>query len=38
MMGALILFGLLAALIAFDLAVWGWGVDSTDGLKGFAHK
>jgi hypothetical protein len=37
MAGALILIGLLAALIAFDFVAWCWGVDSTDGLKGFAH-
>ena len=30
MAGTLILLGLLVALIAFDLAAWHWGVDSTD--------
>ena len=30
MAGMLILLGLLVALIAFDLAAWRWGVDSTD--------
>ncbi len=32
MVGLLILIGLLVMLIAFDLAVWRWGVDSTDAL------
>lgn len=29
-MGAIILVGLLAILIGFDLAAWRWGIDSTD--------
>ena len=32
MAGMLILMGLLVALIAFDLAAWRWGVDSTDAF------
>jgi hypothetical protein len=32
MVGLLILIGLLLLLIAFDLTVWHWGVDSTDAL------
>ncbi len=30
MAGMLILTGLLIAVILFDLAVWRWGVDSSD--------
>lgn len=29
-MGAILLFGLLASLIAFDLLAWRWGVCSSD--------
>ena len=30
MLGMIILIGLLVAISLFDLAVWRWGVDSTD--------
>ena len=34
MVGALILIGLLLLIIAFDLAVWRWGVDTSDAVSG----
>ncbi len=33
MLGLLILIGLLITIIAFDLAAWRWGVDSTDAFN-----
>ena len=35
MTGILIVAGLLALLVAFDLAATWWGVDSTDGVADF---
>ena len=34
MVGALILIGLLLLILAFDLAVLRWGVDTTDAVSG----
>ena len=37
-MGVLILLGLLVALIAFDLAAWRCGVDTTDAFTSLDRK
>ena len=34
MAGMMILAGLLITVILFDLAVWRWGVDSSDSVIG----
>ena len=33
MVGAIILIVLLVGLVAFDLAAWRWGVDTTDAFS-----